>query len=425
MGGTLHQGSSADGDPSNERVDSEAWRVYKDVPIRPASRYLVLVVDMGESLSKNDFKPSRGQVISKCLEAFLKRFFALNPVSHVCLIGLWDSAAHVLCEFGSPLHDLRHALANDMRGSGHVSLELGLSVARSQLSLAPSFPSKEILVIYSGIFTEDPPRSSASDTKEDASVSISGVSLGPALLFMRSLTEAHRGTYVTASAQPELLDALLCHAPPPTPDAHTHRDRVVSLVRAGFPGRTVMQTPTLCACHGKAVYAHYKCPRCYASLCHGNTMCPVCGMSLFLAPFLRRAQQVILPAPVFDPLTPADPSLPLPAKRSSAGPSKTLTLSGPSDGAGPVNLLETAPPQPQPQSALSGSALSGSALSMARARPKAKTKAPVECAMCQHRPSSDTEGAAYATCRECKTVLCCHCVSLSLDLLQMCPHCGA
>ena len=119
-------------------------------------RYVYVVVDLSKGMSQKDWKPHRCAVVSEEVQTFIKDYFDQNPISQLGLIGIKSATAEKLSDLsGNPKHHVEKMRAS-LTAHGEPSLQNALDMAKNALKTAPSYGSKEIVVIYGSLTTTDP-----------------------------------------------------------------------------------------------------------------------------------------------------------------------------------------------------------------------------------------------------------------------------
>lgn len=125
--------------PSNER---SADRLLKDTtPLqRGIIRHLILILDLSQSMSEKDLRPTRYLLTLRYAQEFVREFFEQNPISQLGVLGLRDGLALRVSDMsGNPTEHLtaiQSLKAQDPKGL--PSLQNGLEMARGALLYVPS-----------------------------------------------------------------------------------------------------------------------------------------------------------------------------------------------------------------------------------------------------------------------------------------------
>ena len=121
-------------------------------------RYVVLIVDCSSAMDlSNDgaFQPDRWSVVVAKVTDFIREFLKQNPLSYLQLVSMQNCKAIKLTDFSGIETAHCYALAA-LKPNGEASLQIALAEACSSLRLAPSYSTKEILIVHSTITTCDP-----------------------------------------------------------------------------------------------------------------------------------------------------------------------------------------------------------------------------------------------------------------------------
>jgi len=88
------------------------------------------------------------------LPEFLKSFFDKNPLSSLCITGMYHGKCFKISSFSKNIKTHTSALRNiDYESSGIISLQNALELAINLHKNSPLYSNKEILVISSSIST--------------------------------------------------------------------------------------------------------------------------------------------------------------------------------------------------------------------------------------------------------------------------------
>ncbi|KAK9816858.1 hypothetical protein WJX72_006257 [[Myrmecia] bisecta] len=207
-------------------------------------RYLQIVVDLSRATSIADMRPSRIAVMSGVLQAFIRKFFDENPLSHIGILVMRNGKAKRLTELsGSPEAHISK-LRESLDAGGDASLQNALDMAVDALKSVPPYGHREVLVLFAALSTCDPGEindSIQAAKKHRCRVSIVGIAAE--VYVCRRTTEETGGTYGVALNDKHLEELVLDHAPPPPAKAS---DAGASLVRMGFPKRNAEGPGTAC-----------------------------------------------------------------------------------------------------------------------------------------------------------------------------------
>ena len=113
-------------------------RILRDTAAiqRGIIRHLFLVIDLSESMTDRDMRPSRVELSLKYAAEFVAEFFDQNPISQLAIVGTRDGMAERISPLGgNPIEHIK-ALQNKKRllPSGEPSLQNALNMARSGLA---------------------------------------------------------------------------------------------------------------------------------------------------------------------------------------------------------------------------------------------------------------------------------------------------
>ncbi|KAL7748046.1 hypothetical protein RI367_006592 [Sorochytrium milnesiophthora] len=268
-------------------------------------RHLVIVVDLSESILEKDLKPSRLELTRASLELFILEYFDQNPISQLSIVITRDALAEIVTELSGNPGDHIHALRSKKYAEprGEPSLQNALEMARGVLSHVPNHGTREILCIFSSMTTCDP--GNIRDTIRNAvgdSIRISMIGLAAEIHICKLITTETRGTFSVVLNEHHYKELLFEHvAPPPLVERLVQKSS--NLMQMGFPERVIETHPSLCACHGTASVAGYKCPQCASKLCQIPIDCVICGLTLVSSPHLARSYHHLFPLKNFVEVT--------------------------------------------------------------------------------------------------------------------------
>jgi len=262
-------------------------------------RYCLLAVDLSASVNDSDLRPSRLALLSTLLPAFVRSFFAANPLSQLGLLVARNGLVERVTELsGSPeahVVALQAALKAPDATGGSLSLQNVLELATSSLASIPPYGSRELLLIQSALATCDPGNIHAAAAQAQAQrVRVSVVGLAAETHVANRLCQLTGGVYAVAQSEAHLDELLSAHAPPPPALAEA---TAASLVRMGFPVRLRVEAKAYyCAGQG----GDFVCPQCKARVEELPGSCPVCSLTLVSSPHLARSYHHLFPVPPFE-----------------------------------------------------------------------------------------------------------------------------
>ncbi|KAF7520030.1 hypothetical protein PCG10_009511 [Penicillium crustosum] len=112
-------------------------RLLKDTtPLqRGIIRHLILVLDLSQSMSEKDLRPTRYLLTLRYAQEFVREFFEQNPISQLGVLGLRDGLALRVSDMsGNPTEHLTAIQALKTQDpKGLPSLQNGLEMARGAL----------------------------------------------------------------------------------------------------------------------------------------------------------------------------------------------------------------------------------------------------------------------------------------------------
>jgi transcription initiation factor TFIIH subunit 2 len=112
-------------------------RLLKDTtPLqRGIIRHLILILDLSQSMSEKDLRPTRYLLTLRYAQEFAREFFEQNPISQLGVLGLRDGLALRVSDMsGNPTEHLTAIQALKTQDpKGLPSLQNGLEMARGAL----------------------------------------------------------------------------------------------------------------------------------------------------------------------------------------------------------------------------------------------------------------------------------------------------
>ncbi|XP_076385330.1 general transcription factor IIH subunit 2 Ssl1 isoform X1 [Megachile rotundata] len=273
-------------------------------------RHLYIILDASESMSIQDFKPTRFLCSLKLLEDFVEEFFYQNPISQLGVIITRNKRAEKVSELvgNSKKHIKEIQNMQQMVPAGEPSLQNSLELALKSLRLLPSHASKEILIIIGALTTCDPGdiNETIQGMKSDC-IRCSVIGLAAELYICKRMATATGGEHGVALDDKHYKEQLNMHIDPPP--AATRLD--AALVKMGFPHHALHSSVNdsamaVCMCHAenseesvKLISTGYLCPQCLSKHCELPVECRACGLTLVSAPHLARSYHYLFPVEPF------------------------------------------------------------------------------------------------------------------------------
>ena len=261
-------------------------------------------------------RPTRHAVVVKAMEAFVREFFDLNPISHMGIIVTKSRKATLVTEMGgNPSQHIEALSGPGLTVGAEPSLQNALNLAKTSLASLPKYGAREILVVFSSLTTCDPGNVLHTINEvRDAGIRASVIGFGAALRVLQYLADATGGKYAVPTSSHHFRQILLSHAVP-TPVKRGAQAFGNALVKMGFPGvetpagpehnpGTVTDTravASLCACHQYLTDTGYICPNCGSKMCEIPTDCVTCGLTLVAPPHLARSYHHLFPVAKYEP----------------------------------------------------------------------------------------------------------------------------
>lgn len=273
-------------------------------------RHLFLIIDMSESMSDQDLKPTRLVSTLKLLEHFVEEYFDQNPISQLGIITTRNKRAEKVAELGgnprrhiSTLHSL-----TDKVCQGEPSLQNSLELALQTLRHMPSHASREVLILFGSLTSCDPGDIiNTINTLKEHNVRCSVIGLAAEIRVCKKLCHDTGGRYGVILDESHYKDLLNQHITPPPALSNTES----SLIRMGFPHHQMnadkekSEKPSLCMCHLDSKTnqgfsnSGYFCPQCKSKYCELPIECKACGLTLVSAPHLARSYHHLFPLDTF------------------------------------------------------------------------------------------------------------------------------
>ncbi|KAK9449776.1 Ssl1-like-domain-containing protein [Limtongia smithiae] len=298
-GGSL-AGAVADLVQSNKRK-----RLYYDsTPVqRGIIRHLMLVIDLSNSMTDKDMRPSRYMLSLSYAMQFVADYFEQNPISQLGVIGMRNGLATLISQLGSNPTEHIQALQHlkKKEPSGDPSLQNALEMCRGALYHVPTHGTKEVVIIFGSLLSCDPGdihKTIATLKAERIRVRVVGLAAEVAVckeLCKQTNDGDVLSTYGVALHEQHFKELLLAACIPPASAKAAANRSGSELMRMGFPSRIVETTPSFCACHSRLSKGGYVCPRCKVKVCSLPTECPACELTLILSTHLARSYHHLMP----------------------------------------------------------------------------------------------------------------------------------
>ncbi|KAJ5745558.1 hypothetical protein N7520_010740 [Penicillium odoratum] len=244
-------------------------RLLKDTtPLqRGIIRHLILVLDLSQSMSEKDLRPTRYLLTLRYAQEFVREFFEQNPISQLGVLGLRDGLAVRISNMsGNPTEHMKAIQSLKTQDpKGLPSLQNGLEMARGALFHTPKHGTREVLVIFGSLLSSDPGDIHQTiNTLINDKVRVRIVGLAAQVAICRELCTKTNGgdetTYGVALNEQHFRELMMDVTTPPA--TYSLKQSASSLLMMGFPSRTVEARPSLCACHSKPSRGGYLCSRC-------------------------------------------------------------------------------------------------------------------------------------------------------------------
>ncbi|KAF7593155.1 hypothetical protein BBP40_011868 [Aspergillus hancockii] len=121
-------------------------------------RHLILILDLSQSMTEKDLRPTRYLLTLRYAQEFVREFFEQNPISQLGVLGLRDGLAVRISDMsGNPTeHISAIQVLRDQDPKGLPSVQNGLEMARGALFHTPSHGTREIFIIFGSLLSSDP-----------------------------------------------------------------------------------------------------------------------------------------------------------------------------------------------------------------------------------------------------------------------------
>lgn len=111
-------------------------------------RNLIIVLDMSERMTLNDYKPNRHKFLFKKLETFIVNFFKYNYLSTITVISIKNYLATLISPFSNDPNVILENLKKEIEPEGSPSIYNALNVSADYLSLLDKLNS-DVVFFYS------------------------------------------------------------------------------------------------------------------------------------------------------------------------------------------------------------------------------------------------------------------------------------
>ncbi|PIG81226.1 TFIIH basal transcription factor complex p47 subunit [Aspergillus arachidicola] len=229
-------------------------RLLKDTtPLqRGIIRHLILIIDLSQSMTEKDLRPTRYLLTLRYAQELVREFFEQNPISQLGVLGLRDGLAIRISDLsGNPTeHISAIQTLRDQDPKGLPSLQNGVEMARGALFHTPSHGTREIFIIFGSLLSSDPGdihQTIANLINDKVRVGIVGLAAQVAIC--RELCAKTNGgddtRYGVALNEQHFRELLMDVTTPPA--TYSQKQSASSLLMMGFPSRTVETSASLCA----------------------------------------------------------------------------------------------------------------------------------------------------------------------------------
>lgn len=301
----------------NGIIDTAKRRKIKPMaPVhRGIIRNLVLVLDASLAMSDTDMRPTRFYSMISSASVFVTDFFSQNPISQLAIVVLRDGLAVLTSKLdGNPQTHLDNlAQLRKSQVSGQASLQNGLELANVLLSQTPQYNTREVLLVFGALMSNDPkPISQTIHKLVENKVRVKIIGLAAEVAICRQIcTQTNMGesnSYFIALNE-QHFQTLLSDSLTPIPvlkeresaAKSTDSAEPATAVRMGFPKRQLhSMSASLCACHQTLTKQGFFCPQCKAKVCTLPMTCPVCALTLIMSTHLARGYHHLFPLQPFN-----------------------------------------------------------------------------------------------------------------------------
>lgn len=263
--------------------------------------------DVGDSYFKGTW------IIKNSIKPLLIKLFDDNPLVQVSLILARDGIAQILSPLSSNYHEhirsidnlLEKAKSDDWCPKGAISLSNCLEIAISILKHSSAHGSREIILFQNSLSSHDNVNPySYCGTLVKERIFFSAISLIGEMFVIKKLAQDTKGVYNIAINEGHFLEVSkeFCNPRPSFKDSKLPS----FLLEIGFPFRSELNGPALCACHSNLVYNGYFCPVCSSLVCQIPKDCPICNITLVCASTISKFYHKLFPLPSFVPIETSD-----------------------------------------------------------------------------------------------------------------------
>ncbi|KAH8119540.1 TFIIH basal transcription factor complex, subunit SSL1 [Phellopilus nigrolimitatus] len=272
---------------------------------RTIIRHLILVLDLSASMMDRDMRPTRFDLVLEYSRAFIVEWFDQNPLGQIGVVGMRAGVAERIGEMSGNPQDVLKAIQDRHRlePTGEPSLQNAVEMARGSMSHLPTHSSREIIIIFGSLTTNDP--GNIHDTLDACvkdKIRIAVVALAAEMKICREMCDKTGGQFGVAMNEGHLKDLLFELIPPPAQRALSRAagagasNPAADLMMMGFPTRLPeTSAPALCVCHSELKSEGFLCPRCAAKVCDVPTDCDICGLMIVSSPHLARSYHHLFP----------------------------------------------------------------------------------------------------------------------------------
>lgn len=312
------------------QMETEQWQSEthkKKVELRECKRgllrSLVIVVDVSANcLEVRSFNMNRMKLFQDQLRNFVSNYFDQNPISQISIIVTAKSTCQVLIPLSGNVNDVLEAVdsLSNLNNKGEPSIQNSLAVATAILGVigketqkdikgsAPSFSTKEVLMIYGSLTTCDAKPIDVTIKKlVESKITVSVIGLGAQVYVLNRIATETKGNYYIPVSLEHFTDVLNSFVIPP----ETLQNQRNYMIPFGFASIPESNTPAFDSAQLKANpprpghevplprFGGFSCPQCGTRVFSVPCYCPVCRILLVSPAHLTRTLLHLKPLPDF------------------------------------------------------------------------------------------------------------------------------
>lgn len=262
-------------------------------------RYTYLVVDLSTRMGQVDWKPYRAVAVSNVAQEFVTSYFDQNPISQLGVVAIKNGVAERLSDLSANPKNHVEKLKSYLKVGGSPSIQNALEMCRMSLRTAPSYGSREVILVYGSLTTTDPGDiyTTIKALKKDR-IRVSFIGIGAEMHLLKTIAQETNGKYFVALSPTHMREVFQGFTLP-SASLLNKQSKYSTLVQMGFPERRRGGPLSLCADLEIFTTDGYLCPRCLSKHCDIPTTCKVCNLPLVSSPHLARSYHHLFPIEKF------------------------------------------------------------------------------------------------------------------------------